>query len=514
MSVVFTPLLHYPSARIFFRADGNARVGLGHLTRCQALAELLTEAGWACVLATREPLGHTWFTRSGASEGFALGHSEQVPVLAVPADLPPTDEPDWLNAQLRPNDILVLDGYGFDAAYQRRCKQQTRALVCFDDFAQGRVWGDVVLNAAGSRPAHYADRTEPGAQVALGPGYALLRPAFWAARARRAAPPNCDRIFLNMGGADPDNHTLRLLMDLHTRFPVKHLSVVTGAAYPHQAQLVAATASLPNVRLHHNLGAPDLAELLRRCGVFVCPPSGMAYECCALGGLLLLHSTADNQALLLDYLTSNGLALAYANPAAWPPAQWPALAATQAAIQRQTFDPERIADNFRRMFKALALAYGLAVRRATRADATLYLAWANDPAVRRHALHPEPIAWAGHLPWFERRLANPDAYLYLFAQRGELVGQVRVEFADEVGVVDYSVAAAWRGQRLGQAIMRRTLSELRRDRPGPWRLRAEVRAENLASARVFAGLGFVRLAPLPDGGSGLAVFELAVNSAF
>lgn len=506
---MFVPYLLREATRIWFRADGNARIGLGHLTRCRVLAELLADAGWSCGLATREPPGASWF-------GYVLGSGYtrtfySVPVLPIPADLPLADEPDWLNERLSPYDVLVLDGYAFDLAYQLRCQRSGRGLVVFDDFARAYTSADVVLNAAGGiGSARYAGLAGPGARRCLGPDYLLLRAAFWAARRRALGPPNTDRIFLNLGGADLPNYTLPLMAELAARFPAKQLAVVTGAAYPHQPALQAAAAAWPNVRLHHDLSAPCLAELLRRCGLFVCPPSGMAHECAAIGGLLCLFQTADNQQLTFDYLTGAGLALPYAALAALPAAALPTLAADLRARQRQAVDPAGIERRFQEVFADLDQAYRLEVRRATARDATLYFSWANEPGVRATAEQPGPISWDEHAAWFARRLADPGSYLFVFAVKGRLVGQVRVEFAGADGTVSYSVDAEHRGQKLGLALLRRALAELRRARPGAWALHGIIRADNAASLRIFERLGFEQTSRETRGETEFAWFRLEV----
>ena len=495
-----------PPPHVLFRADGNSRIGLGHLTRCQALAELLTRAGWRCALATREPPGRTWFSIYLDANNFTS--LRIAAVLPIPADLPLADEPAWLLQQ--GSQVLVLDGYGFDVAYQQRCWQSGRGLVVFDDFARSGTCADVVINAAGGLDAaHYAGLVGPGTRLCLGPGYALLRENFWQVQQRAQRPPNTDRLFLCLGGADPGHHTLPLMQELAARFPAKHLSVVTGAAYPHRAALAAAAAALPNVRLHHNLGASQLAELLRRCGVLVCPPSGLAYECGAVGGLLLLVQTADNQQLMYDYLTNAGLALPYAALAALPPAEWPAQAAALRQRQRVVFSEPVAWLRFFGLFRELLEIYALGLRRATAANALTYFGWANDPAVRATAVQPARIDWPTHRAWFERRLADPDSYLYLFSWQNQLTGQVRIQFEGNIGTISYSLDKAWRGKRLGRPVLRRALAELRRQRPGAWTLRGLIRTDNLASQRVFEGLGFVLLGHETHGAATFNRFELA-----
>ena len=489
------------TTRILFRADGNLATGLGHVVRCQALAQALGLTA-EVIFILRDP------APALRQQLAATGTVRAVPP-TVPACLP---EADWLATQLRPTDVLVLDGYHFASAYQRRVAATGAALVCLDDLVTAPAWADVVLNQAGGvGPAAYVQ--VPLARLCLGPAYALLRPAFWQAPAAAPAALNGPpRLFLNMGGADPTNQTLLLLPRLRQQFPGYHLAVVTGAAYPYQAALQEAYAPDSAVTLAHNLAAPELAALLRTCQVFVCPPSGVAYECCAAGGAVLLHPTANNQRALFEFLVAQGLALPLADGLALPEAALPALAARQLPRQRALFDG-RANERLAAVFSELAVGQSYALRRATAADAALYFGWANDPAVRQNAIHPEPIAWATHAGWFARRLQDADTYLYVLSTAaGELVGQVRVEFGEpgQSGLIDYSVAAAHRGRGLGQLLLRRALQRLRHERPAlaGGAVLGQVRAGNATSVRVFERLRFVRRAAVTLRGEVYEVYQL------
>lgn len=470
------------------------------MVRCQALAQALPPAVEK-IFVLRAPA-------SALQQQLAAAALAVRPVPpAIPAGLP---EADWLAGWLRPSDIMVLDGYHFSPAYQRLLAATGAALVCLDDLITPPSWASVVLNQAGGvGPAAY-DQV-PLARLCLGPAYALLRPAFWQ-RALDQPTTSPPRLFLNMGGADPTDQTLALLPRLRAQFPTHHLEVVTGAAYPHQAPLqAAARACGPSVSLYQNLAASELAALLRTCQVFVCPPSGVAYECCAAGGAVLLHPTADNQRALFDFLVRGEVALPLAEGLTLPESELAALAARQRPRQRALFDglaSQRLAE----VFIELAVCQRYTVRRATATDAARYFDWANDPAVRRHAVHPEPIGWATHAAWFGRRLQAADAYLYIMSTAaGEPVGQVRIEFEapGRPGLLDYSVAAAYRGQGLGRVLLARALQRLRHERPmAGGAVVGQVQAGNRASARVFERLRFMRQAAVTLHGKGYDVFRL------
>jgi UDP-2,4-diacetamido-2,4,6-trideoxy-beta-L-altropyranose hydrolase len=472
------------------------------VVRCQALAQALQPAfDGVFVLRDPAPALQAQLTAAG------------VAVQAVPTEVPPgLPEAEWLTTQLQPTDVLVLDGYHFSPAYQRQLAAAGVALVCLDDLITTPSWADVVLNQAGGvGPAAYAQ--VPLARLCLGPAYALLRPPFWQAKAEEILDSGAPHLFLNMGGADPTDQTAALLPQLRRQFPSYQLEVVTGAAYPHQVALQEVARTMGTaVTLHHNLSATELAALLRTCQVFVCPPSGVAYECCAAGGAVLLHPTADNQRALFEFLLAEGLALPLTEGLALAEGDLPSVAARELPRQRALFDG-LAGERLRAVFTELAAGQHYIIRRATADDAALYFEWANDPAVRQNAIHPEPIAWENHVAWLARRLQDVDSYLYILTTAdGVPVGQVRTEFdgLEQPGIIDYSLPPSYRGKGLGPLLLRRALQRLRHERPAlaGSSVVGQVKASNIASARVFERLRFVRQPAVTLHGEAYEVFQL------
>lgn len=494
--------LSSPTRHLFFRVDGSTLTGLGHLVRCQALAQAL------------QPLFKATFI---LREATAVIQQQllaiAIAVQAVPAEVPTGfPEAQWLANQLTATDIIVLDGYHFEPAYQKELAATGAALICLDDLVTPPLWATAVLNQAGGvAPTAYSE--VPLTQLFLGPSYALLRPEFWQNVPAASSTNDQLRLFLNMGGADPTNQTALLIPLLRQRFPSYTLQVVTGAAYPHQAALQELTQSIgEGVVLHNNLKAAELAALLRTCQVFVCPPSGVAYECCVIGGAVLLHLTAENQRAIFDFLVLQQLALSLTEGLSLVESELVVLAARQLPRQRQVFDG-LVTQRLQTVFQQLADTQHYSVRRATWQDAALYFAWANDPAVRHNAVHTEPIDWHVHTAWFSRRLQDGDSYLYLLqAPNNEPIGQVRVEFdaSTQPGIIDYSLAPAHRGRGLGQLLLRRALQQLRHDRPAVagGTVKGQVKTSNRASQRVFEELRFVQQGAVTLQGEAYEVFYL------
>ena len=70
----------------------------------------------------------------------------------------------------------------------------------------------------------------------------------------------------------------------------------------------------------------------------------------------------------------------------------------------------------------------LRLRRADENDSQLLWDWANDPDVRTVSFSTEPIPWERHLQWFNAKLADPDAVLYVAIDpEGTPIGHVRYQ---------------------------------------------------------------------------------------
>ncbi len=224
--------------------------------------------------------------------------------------------------------IVVLDGYHFDTAYQAKWKESRIPLVCIDDIHTHHFVADVVINHAGGvTPDDYS--AEPGTKFCLGPRYALLQRPFRTRVPAQIAAQD-DRIFICLGGADPPNATLSVLQKCVSVFPASSFEVVLGGAYLHEEELVHyLDRTKADIRLHRNLTAGAMADLMRESHSGITSPSTVSFEYLSVGGLLYLYPIADNQASIYTYYLREGVAFSFTD-------SFPVL------------DPERVAESIER----------------------------------------------------------------------------------------------------------------------------------------------------------------------
>jgi UDP-2,4-diacetamido-2,4,6-trideoxy-beta-L-altropyranose hydrolase len=281
--------------RVLIRADGGAGIGLGHVTRCLALAGALRAKG-----------AEVTFLTSGDDDGvLAKIKAAGCGVETLPKGGDEDDAIAYLLKRAAKPDLVVLDSYRVELKHQLALKTAGLKLLAFDDSGAGRFAADFVLNSSlAARAGNYS--LDAGARLLIGPNYALLRPEFLAAAER---PPEAGtRLLVTMGGSDPAGLTRevwRLLDALPGEFS---LDLLVGAAYPDPGALKkhVSSARHPTV-VHHD--PADVPGLMRRAAFAVSAAGGTCWELACLGVPAVLLVTADNQRGVADGLRAAGFAV-------------------------------------------------------------------------------------------------------------------------------------------------------------------------------------------------------------
>ena len=304
-------MFSFLTKRLVFRADGNATIGLGHLVRLLALADMLRGLAPG-VFVVRDPTPAV--AQLITEAGWALH--------PLPPGLPLPAEAAWLAGHfLQPTDVLLLDGYEFDPAYQQRLRQRSGGLVYIDDLRAWPVVADVLINhSPGVAPADY--QAPPATQLLLGPAFSLLRAPFLAAAARPRAAGPVSSALVCFGGADPLGLTARTLAALLALPAVRRIGLLVGAAFGADEALRAAADAHPEreIRVHRNLGAAELVALLQAYDVAVVPASTVLIEALVLGRPAITGYYADNQRALANYVHAHQQAFSVGNFADLAPA--------------------------------------------------------------------------------------------------------------------------------------------------------------------------------------------------
>ncbi|WP_051360106.1 UDP-2,4-diacetamido-2,4,6-trideoxy-beta-L-altropyranose hydrolase [Adhaeribacter aquaticus] len=486
--------------RIIFRADGNSQIGLGHVIRSLALATIL-KPDFKCLFAIQAA---TPSLNNQLQEACTQ-------IINLPETKDYLKEAAFLVEQiLTESDIVVLDGYLFDTAYQEQIKKKCFKLVCIDDIHAFPFVADVVINQAGGLTQQQY-RATPETRFCLGPNYALLRQPFLMAAQQTREFLGVSRIFINMGGADPENHTYKIVSNLSKNHPALQLEVVTGGAYQFLPELEALEKTTANIHLYQQLSAEEICSLMQQCDAAVIPPSSVSYEWCSIQGALFLHQTADNQTNLGNFLIKEGLAFAFTDfQEIITHPDLLTLRKEQVKKQQHYFDG-RSANRLRNIFYQFVFEAGVKLRPATADDTLILYDWINDPAVRANSFNPDAIPLEVHKIWFKNKVAAANCVILIVEVEDQKAGMIRYDIRDKIATISYLLQANFRGKGLGSLVLQKGTEYIQTLSPSLIKLVGHVQKENLASVNSFYKAGFVVSQTIPAAIPNALAFEKYLN---
>lgn len=279
-------------SRLAFVTEGGPDVGLGHLSRCAALARAAAA--------------------DGARASFLVPEDAQLePLLRdVPAEILrspwPVDPARALRtlSGLAP-DAIVVDSYAASSDFLASLRS-VALVVAVDDTADRPLPVDVVVNGgAGAEALPYGRR--PDTIFLLGPPYALLDPAY-AAAPGRSATARVRRVLICLGGGRQVDATLAALAAVDRALDGCTVDVAAGPFSDGSWELDAAAREARNRVVIHR-GRFGLRELMLAADLAISGAGVTLYELAATATPVVAISTADNQRPNFEAFEDAGAAL-------------------------------------------------------------------------------------------------------------------------------------------------------------------------------------------------------------
>ena len=456
---------------VYFRADGHSKMGLGHIIRSLALAEMLNKT-FNCIFVSR------LIVKELKNEILSVCTD----LIELQESLIQEQEAQYLIENIiNENDIVVLDGYHFDTEYQKLIYNHSKSLVCVDDIHNYHFISDIIINHAGGiKKADYS--AECYSQFCLGPKFALLRQAFLKSQLPKKCNESSYKLFICLGGADPDNATKRILKECLSKLNFERIYVIIGAAYKFKNELlVLANEFKPRIVVLSNLKADEMAYYMSLCNVAITSPSTVCYEYLSIGGRLYLYLIAENQRRIKDYLINSGKANNYTE-----------IFSDFRNGFRSTMSSNKLIDgkqNIRlnRVFNALSLD----IRYATNEDLMLLFNWANDDLVREQSYSQERINLEDHRSWFYKKLSSDKTSIFILQLKDIPIGYVRFDVIEgQEAVISYAVDKKYRGNGYGESMLRKALLFIQKVADCKYSISGYVKKNNYASLKAFQSLGF------------------------
>lgn len=416
--------------RVVVRADASIQIGLGHVMRCMALADVLRVQGHNVTFVCRALSGHA----------MQILRDRDYSVVALRGPLPEeaitdrrTRHAEWLGVDwfvdrdetaavldtMGSVDWLIVDNYALDEAWEAAMRSRVSRILAIDDLSDRRHDCDILLdqNYYDDPRARYRPVLGESSKLLAGPRYALLRPEFAELRATLGKRPNTlNRVLVFLGGADAEGETSKVLEALaHPGFSELEVDVVIGAANPHHTSIVEQCKGRTRWQVHPHV--QDFHRLMVQADLAIGAAGSVAWERCVLGVPSIVIGLAENQYHIGEMVAALGAAV-YLGPSGRVTVDH-----IVAAIQAIAADPGRLG------------AMRQAARRLVDGKGAQRVALALAPRKLRIAVVSDADSWinlylpelvkdfeaSGHQVWWGHKVADlPAGDLAFYLSCGQL----------------------------------------------------------------------------------------------
>lgn len=461
---------------LFIRVNFDHEIGLGHLVRCMALAEMLKKYFSIHFFYSEGTTpGSTYLAGSGFSFSRINNEAEFIEKLTSEV-------------------IVVLDGYHFHIDYQWQIKSKGCLLVCIDDVHDQDFAADLIINHA---PGIFKEdyNTPFYTQFALGPDYALLRQPFLLAARKKEEEKKKkevnDTVMICFGGADPLNITEKALATVIKFEQLTKIIVVTGGLYQYADSLTDHLKADSRIEWHTNLSDIDMAAVMMRSDIAIVQSSGILFESLASGCIAVTGVYIDNQKFVYNNFVNSNAALG-----AEDFSELPLSKALSSAINNTTDEHVSLIDGHSderldKIFRQLVMNVRIRVQHATIDEVDLTYKWATDQRIRNFSFNRHSISYEEHTTWLRSKFEDANC-VYLIAKLDtDPIGSIRFDYKEDTQVISYLVDPAFQGQGLGQVLLLAGIQYMMKNVPGQkLHFTGYVVADNIPSLKAFRKLGF------------------------
>jgi len=460
--------------KVFFRADGNEKMGLGHIIRSSALASMINN-DYNCILATRCKISQVLKEVS-----YVYDNIIQLPEMDFQSEAILASEI-FVNA-----DLIVLDGYSFDATYQQELLKQKFEFFSIDDIHATTFYSKIIINHCGGlTPINYP--AQPDTLFYLGPQYSLLRKPFLDAAKKRRREINNKNCLVCFGGSDPRNKTLEILQNSNILYHFDQLHVVTGSAYQYEKELMQFTRVKKNIFIYSSLSPEELVLIMQKCCFALCSPSTLVYEYMCVGGVVFLEQVADNQKDLIKYMIEEGFAFLLKDIG-----NVDEIKITLSLEKQSRYFDGISGERFVKLFRQYFYAKKIKVRRVKEEDLQICFNWANDKTVREQSYNQNPISLKEHTDWFHQNLNDSSVFFYIMELDHKPIAQIRFRVSDNEALLGYLADEKVRNKGLGTSILSKGIGKFIQDFQKPIHIVGYVKNSNEPSQHSFEKLAFVK----------------------
>lgn len=303
---------------VVFRVDASVEMGLGHVMRCNSLANQLEKHGWNILFLCKNHIGHqAEMIKSNGHHVVLLNANKKYKVNYC------HDYDAWLgsspledaeltiaNIQHIKVELLIVDHYSLDAIWHKKLRPYVQKIMVIDDLANRKYDCDILVDQTFNRIKNdYNSLVNEHTFLCVGSKYALLREQFQLnpekVLSHRLNRTSLNKILIMLGGSDSNNYT-KTLLDSLLKIKGIHLTIILGKNYSYLRALEIYVEKFTNVKLHYNV--TDMTTIMLQHDICIGAAGSSNWERCVCGLPSILVLLAANQKKIVTEMVAFGAA--------------------------------------------------------------------------------------------------------------------------------------------------------------------------------------------------------------
>lgn len=256
---------------LFTVADPN--IGLGHLVRCDALAQALMMNNINAELIVDCHAGREWLAAKPLSSNWQIVNwTQNIQNFAS-----------WLQKC----EIPVIDGYNIDERIWNLLQESDRKVVLFDDYGEKPELKGILINGSPGAPM-IPYRKIPHRKLLLGYEYQVLRPPFWKTSIK-SVNRSVRSVGVLLGGTDHRKLSSAIIQTLKELLPLGTIVHIIGQSSDQK--------EFDDLVVTGILNAEGMYNLFNSLDLLICGGGQTVPEAVACSLPAVIMCLADNQKL-------------------------------------------------------------------------------------------------------------------------------------------------------------------------------------------------------------------------
>lgn len=489
--------------QIAFRTDASKKIGTGHFMRCLTLAIELQRKGANIHFLSRNLPEYL-------IQKLQLRGMNYISILESSLQNTTDDllHSEWLettqaeDARLTVLAVenlslnwLIVDHYSLDHRWEVAVRSRCKKIMVIDDLADRIHDCDVLLDQNFSKNMHlrYKGKVPESCQIFLGPSYALVREDFRSQRELiKPRGTEFKKVLIFFGGIDSDNYT-GLAIQALTEISIKlKVDVVIGAHNPNCEDIK--RQCMENEYTCH-VETDRMAELMANADLAIGAGGSAMWERCCVGLPTFTFCLAENQREQLSEAADAGLVY-------FPRKDCKDLIQYIKLHMRCLLENHALLHLISKSGMSLVngrgalkianalLSSDVMIREVTLDDSYRIYTWRNHSEIRRISLNENLFSWDDHQVWFANALADANKVIVLGEVRGEIIGVVRFDIADEKADVSIYLVPDGGFEGYGKSLLSSAERWVSKNKPQVKMLSANVLWHNEISKKFFSNLNY------------------------